>query len=294
MAKVMDEFIRQQESLTKREYIKINFSHLNFVEICSCQWNRMKKADRELREFCKQLIPVPKRFPLNHLGLLAAVESGDFFGLLEVQISVPEAMVERYQVFPPFFCHYDISLDMLSEKMQSVGRKNGKRNPGGRLVSALEADRFVVISPLLQFYLQRGFVVHRIYQAIQFTPRNAFLRFGEEIHKLRCAAASDPDLKIKAETIKLAGNSCYGKTCERKERHSQVSYVGIDALPESLQSKRFKSFSLLSKEVTEVQEHSKSIKEDTPRTIGAFILDHAKLQVLRFAYMLLDFCIDRD
>lgn len=298
---MVDREVLRDASLMKREEMRGMFPQVNLVEICSCEWTRQKRNDAELRSFCSSLFPqsesAKSRSSIKVEEMLERVRDGTFFGLLEVDINVPDSLKETYDVFPPFFCHKDISAEILSPAMQEMIKKLDKPSkPGIRLVSALEAENFVIISPLLQFYLQRGFLVTRVHQAIEFTPQVAFLRLGEEIHSLRCAADQDPKLKIQAETVKLAGNSIYGKTCERKDRHTSISYVGKEEFTSKLESSRLKSFECIGEheEVMEVQEYYRMIQEDTPRSIGAFILGYAKLQILRFAYMLMDFCDERD
>lgn len=51
---------------------------------------------------------------------------------------------------------------------------------------------------------------------------------------------------------------------------------------------------LKGEEYAEVSEALPSIINDTPKLLGVFILGYAKLKMLHFAYMLIDFCDERD
>ena len=55
-----------------------------------------------------------------------------------------------------------------------------------------------------------------------------------------------------------------------------------------------KNFDILSDEVTEIARFKTWCREDIPRTLAVFILGYAKLQLLKFAYALMDFCCDSD
>ena len=58
----------------------------------------------------------------------------------------------------------------------------------------------------------------RIYAQTCFEP------FGDAVSDARRAGDRDPDQAIIADTMKLVGNSCYGKTITNKERHHKVQY----------------------------------------------------------------------
>ncbi|MEM7759765.1 MAG: hypothetical protein AAF298_16795, partial [Cyanobacteria bacterium P01_A01_bin.40] len=291
----IDLMVQRSELTEKRLYIQSTYPWVRIKSICSCQWKLMKSNDPQIRKTIKTTVfPPLARINPTFGDIIRAVKSDDFFGILEVDIHVPKDLEERYDVFPPFFCHQDITMEMLSPDMQKLGSNLGKKT-GKRLVSTLEARNFVVISPLLKFYLERGFVVTKLHQAIRFTPRLSFEKFGQEIHKLRCDAVSDPKLAITAETIKLAGNSLYGKTIERKDRHTSVRYLKTEDLGKKIRDRKFKNYELLLGENhAEVEEYLGRMVDNTPKLMGVFILGYAKLVMLRFAYMLFDFVDDRD
>lgn len=67
-----------------------------------------------------------------------------------------------------------------------------------------------------------------------------------------------------------------------------------EKLDEVMQSKRFKGCELLGEDLAEVSENPALVFDDTPKVIGVFIVGYAKLQLLRFAYMLMDFCDEKD
>ena len=79
-------------------------------------------------------------------------------------------------------------------------------------------------TPLLRWYLVHGIVVDRVYQFVEYEPNPCFQRFGGSVSAARCAGDSDPEKAIIADTIKLLGNSGYGKTVTNVDRHPDVKY----------------------------------------------------------------------
>ena len=63
-----------------------------------------------------------------------------------------------------------------------------------------------------------------MYQIIEYEPNPCFRRFGESGSAARYAGDEDPDKIIIADTMKLPGNSGYGKTVTNVDRHRDVKY----------------------------------------------------------------------
>ena len=66
--------------------------------------------------------------------------------------------------------------------------------------------------------------VEHVYQIIEFQPNHCFRRFGESASTARREGDSDPNKTIIADTMKLIGNSGYGKTVTDVHRHRDVQY----------------------------------------------------------------------
>ncbi|CAH3017890.1 unnamed protein product, partial [Porites evermanni] len=58
-----------------------------------------------------------------------------------------------------------------------------------------------------------------------YTPFPCFQPFGEAVSDARRAGDVDPNKAIIADTMKLVGNSRYGKTITDRERHQEVQFV---------------------------------------------------------------------
>jgi hypothetical protein len=99
-------------------------------------------------------------------------------------------------------------------------------------------EKILLATPLLGWYLEHGLEVsfkycklvkfqHKVFQQIiiiEYSPKSCFKSFGDVVSDAGHAGDADPSKAIIADTMKLKGNSSYGKTITNKERHRQVKY----------------------------------------------------------------------
>ena len=71
------------------------------------------------------------------------------------------------------------------------------------MFGSMLGEFFLIISPLLKWYVIHGIRVTKIYQVIEYTPVKGFRKLGEQISDARRAGEADPTKKILAETNKL-------------------------------------------------------------------------------------------
>ena len=90
--------------------------------------------------------------------------------------------------------------------------------PPVMLVGSFRGVKILLATPLLRWYLAHGLVMDRVYQIIEYEPNPCFRRFGESVSTARRAGYEDPDKAIIADTMKLLGNSGYGKTVTNVDR----------------------------------------------------------------------------
>ena len=89
-------------------------------------------------------------------------------------------------------------------------------------------EKILLATLLLKWYLEHGLEVTHVYQVIEYTPNACLHPFGEAFSDARRAGDIDPNKSIIADTMKLVGNSSYGKTITNKERHCQVKFCTDD------------------------------------------------------------------
>ena len=133
----------------------------------------------------------------------------------------------------------------------------------------------------------------RVYQVIEYTPKPCFKPFVDAVSNAHRVGDADPSKAIIADTMKLVGNSSYGKTITNKERHRQVKFCDDDEVPNLINSPFFRELNPIDGNTYEVQSSKKKIKLDLPLQVGFFVYQYAKLRMLQFYYDFLDKYIAR-
>ena len=119
-------------------------------------------------------------------------------------------------------------------------------------------------------------MVTKVYQTIQYWPKDCFKAFGEHLSQARQNGDADPDQDIIADTMKLLGNSAYGKTITNKDRHQDVCYCDDVKAPKKVNEPQFWQLNQVSEEMFDVEMAKKKIKYEMPLHIGFFCLSICK------------------
>ena len=85
------------------------------------------------------------------------------------------------------------------------------KRPQRLLVSGLKAEKVLLSSPLLRWYMEHGLEVTRVYQCVEYQKQNCFAPFEQEVANARRNAAlvNGDDAAIQADTYKLLGYVFY-------------------------------------------------------------------------------------
>ena len=150
----------------------------------------------------------------------------------------------------------------------------------------MKGEKILLTTPLLRWYIEHGLVVDKIYQIVEYIPKTCFKPFGEMITDARRAGDADPNKQLIADTMKLIGNSGYGKTVTNKAKHKTINYCHEAAASRFINDTNFYRLDPVDAEETtyEVTSHKKRIRYDLPHTIGFFVYQYAKLRMLAFYY----------
>ncbi|XP_068757901.1 uncharacterized protein [Montipora capricornis] len=124
----------------------------------------------------------------------------------------------------------------------------------------------------------------KIYQVVEYTPKRCFEPFGNAVSDARRAGDQDPDQAIIADTMKLVGNSRYGKTITNQERHRNVEYCSEIKASQLLNESYFRGLVSIDANTYEVEPCKKTMKLNLPSTIGFFVYQNAKRRMLEFYY----------
>ena len=196
--------------------------------------------------------------------VLKRIEDGRLFGFVECDIHVPEHRRHYFSEMCPIFKNVELSREDLSEHMkQFAEEENYLKRPQRYLVGSLKGDKILLLTELLRWYMEKGLVVTKVYRVVEYERKALFRRFGASVTEARRAGDIDPSLKLVADTNKLIGNSAYGKLCQDKSKHKNVSYstCGKKA-SDAVRSGFFHSLNILDDEVFEISAFKRRVSQN--------------------------------
>ena len=247
--------------------------HVHVVEMWECQWKRESKA-----------LPRPK-WNMTQSEILADVVNGTLFGMVECDVHVPPDLRAHFAEMQPIYKNTMVTRDDIGPFMRQYAEENDIMSaPRRMLVGSFHGIKLLLATPLLRWYLAHGLVVDRVYQIVEYSPNPCFQRFGESVSAARRAGDADPDKSIIADTMKLLGNSAYGKTVTNIDRHRNVKYCTEVGTSACINNKRFRQLDVVTDDVYEITSNKACLTYDLPLHIGFFVYQYAKLRMLQFYY----------
>ena len=145
------------------------------------------------------------------------------FGALEVDIQVEEGQEDFFQEYPPFFATCEVPMEAIGPYMLSYCKANDIQFKSKRLlISGLKAQKILLATPILQWYLKNKCQVTKIYQIIKFQSKPSFI---DKVTHHRIQGELEADKAIIGDTYKLISNSSYGSFLMNKSKHSNVRYL---------------------------------------------------------------------
>ena len=253
--------------------------HVKVVEMWECTWKRERDP------------PPRQKWQMTQQQIITAVVDGRLFGMVECDLHVPEHLQDHFAEMQPIFKNATVTRDDIGPFMRQYAVDHDiMSTPRRMLVGSYRGDKILLTTPLLQWYIAHGLVVDRVYQIIEYEPKPCFQNFGDSVSAARRAGDADPDKAIIADTMKLLGNSAYGKTVTNVDRHRDVKYcteVGT-SLSLLIGNKRFRQLDVVAEDAYEVTSNKARVTYDLPLHIGFFVYQYAKLRMLEFYYDFVD------
>ena len=230
--------------------------------------------------------------------IIQNVLNDELFGFFQVDIEVPKQLRKRFSEFSPLFILAEVPEEQIPQHMKdykiNTGRKMIKNNK--KLLGVMKAEKILLYSPLLKWYLNHGLQVTKIHRYISYTPGTPFKWFPEEVSSARRAADNDKNKKQLGDTAKLKGNSFYGKMIENLEEHMTTKFTKDGKLIDKIfRSPFFEDLEEISEGVFELRQRKRKVTITRPYQCGIAVYQLAKLRMLEFYYDFLDkFCDRRD
>ena len=256
--------------------------HVKVVEMWECAWKRERDPPRR------------QKWKMTQQQIITAVVDGTLFGMVECDVRVPSELRAHFAEMQPIFKNTTVTRDDIGPFMRQYAEEHDiMSTPRRMLVGSYRGEKILLTAPLLRWYLAHGLVVDRVYQIVEYSSKPCFQHFGESVSTARRNGDVDPDKSIIADTMKLLGNSAYGKTVTNVDRHRDIKYcteVGTSLL---INNKRFRQLDVVAEDAYEVTSNKARVTYDLPLHIGFFVYQYAKLRMLQFYYDFIDRYVER-
>ena len=232
---------------------------------------------------------------LNQNQIVQYIQDACLFGFVECNIEVPGHLKDYFSEITPIFKNTEVSVKGVGQHMQEYAKEhNIKDIPRRLLIGSYFGKKIGLSTPLLKWYLNHGLVITHIYTVVEYVPNAAFNSFMMQVAQARLDGDRDNDKALIAETMKLIGNSSYGKLITNKEKHHDIVYVDDSEIGIEIMDEHFFNLTELPDGYYEVEKTKKKINLDLPIHLGVFIFNYAKLRMLEIYYDFLDYYLHRE
>ena len=192
----------------KDRYIK----HLgyNLVVMRECQWDAFLQQNKTASDFVQELLSrtMTKRVSMTEKQIIQALLNGQFFGLIECDIEVPDHLYDKFSEMSPIFKNVTVSRNDLSDHMKSfVEETNCFSTPQKMLIGSMFGKQILLLSSLAKWYVEHGLVITHIYEIVQYKPSKVFEKFGKSVTDARRLGDVDSSKSLLADISKLVGKT---------------------------------------------------------------------------------------
>ena len=271
-----------------RHFVKV-------VELWECQWKNMRK-DAAVKRCLDAAFPRRRhaKWKMTQEQILTDVRTGTLFGMIECDVRVPEELRAHFAEMQPLFKNVNMSRDDLGPFMRRYAEDHDiMTRPRRMLVGSFRGDKMLFATPLLRWYLDHGLEVTRVYQVIEYEPNPCFRRFGDAVSTARREGDVHPHKAIIADTMKLLGNSGYGKTITNVDRHRDVKYCTEVEASRMINDRRFRQLDVVIDNAYEIEMSKRTVTYALPIHVGFLVLQYAKMRMLQFYYDFIDRYLER-
>jgi hypothetical protein len=219
----------------------------------------------------------------------------EFFGLLEVDLEIPEGKYESFGEMPPIFKNIEYSEEEGGEYMKEVIRKIQEEatfSTNRKLIASLKATEILMKSTQLKWLVEKGVVVTKLYGVIPAQRSKPFKEFVNWVSDERRKGDVDTTHAIIGEAAKLVGNSAYGRTGMNKNKFQKVRFCDEKQFNRAKNNYFFNDAEEYDG-VYEVASRPRTVKQNMPIQVASNVLNDAKLRMLEFYYDCIDKYIDR-
>ena len=111
--------------------------------------------------------------------------------------------------------------------------------PRKMLIGSYFAKKIFLIIPLVKWFVELGVVATKVYEIVEYVPKQCLRGFGESVSEARRAGDRDLNKSVIANLMKLIGNSGYGKCVTNSEHHKKIQYFNASEVSEAVNDSYF-------------------------------------------------------
>ena len=212
-----------------------------------------------------------------------------------LDIYTPDHLKLKFAHMPPIFKNQMIERADVVDYMRVYAEERDLfKRPVRCLISSYSGESIFLMTPLIRWYFKQGLVVTKIYEVVEYDPRDCFRTFRDMVTKAKREADRDTVKKLSAGTFKLLRNRLHGKCSENRSKHKKVSYVTSQKYTTLATSPLFYDVATVddARTILVVSQRERRINHDLSIVIDFFVYAHAKLRILDFCYGVIDKLID--
>ena len=108
---------------------------------------------------------------MNEQILFFAIQNDKIFGMVLCDIKTPKHLKPNFSEFCPIFKNVDVGREDIDDLMEKFAVDNNLLpKPQKMLIGSYFADKILLITPLLKWYINHGLEVTKIYEVVQYLP----------------------------------------------------------------------------------------------------------------------------
>ena len=272
----------------------------NLVIMRGCEWSKLKETSSSVQKFLKyhlkseyqdKLIFDTKSNEAICADITQKILFEQFFGLVKCDLHVPEHLKEYFSLLQPICKNKMLSLDDVSDVMKAFALENNIMTETGKrrqLIASYYGEKTTIITPYLKWMLSKGIVISKIYSVYQYTPYACYEKFKDAVISARKEATKDPTKILIAKSMKLLGNTFFGKCASRVSSYKEYSICSKKTAQKRLRNIRFNSLQEINDDTYEVCMEQRCINECLPVIVAYFVYDYAKMNLYQFIYDFID------
>ena len=220
------------------------------------------------------------KFDMKFLNSIPSDSSTGY--ILECDLSYPPELHDLHADYPMAPEHLTITRDLLSPYAKSLIDPLHPWQPFKKLVpNLMNKQKYVCHYRNLQFYLNHGLKLDKIYRIISFTQRPWLKPWIDLCTEQRKTARSD----FESDLAKLQANATFGKTMENVRQRVNLRLIAdSDKLLKATGKVSFRHSQIINSDLVLVRAARQKVTLNKPISVGFSILELSKLLMYTFYY----------